>query len=358
MISTRFWAWWLFPFLWAPYVFAQDKTGVDLGDLRLSRFLLEPTFALREPGVTDLATSETRRSGFGIQQYQVGIVWQNETPVSGHVMLGSLQNLNRSREVTGVPPTGAGVFEAYAEHRFPVGKVRVGLIPIFFGLEGQLYESELDFPRSLFFQSRYMPLRDYGVSYSLRHENFHWQFSAHNGESAEDLDGRQALTGLWGWTGAAGLHAGVSAHVSRPVNVTTGRDVRIRYGNAYLGFQVHGAGIWVESTLGDRKETIGNADQVTSISHFRIDGQTRLWRDIGIQARYDELDPNRDVSGDQLREIMVGLNWHNTTATHHFYLLGIKRIEESGERLNDEIRLVWRICSAQSRFPAMADRFE
>jgi hypothetical protein len=330
----------------------------EIGTIKLSRFLLEPTFAWRDPDTFDRTTSETRRTGFGLQQYQLAARWENDTAITGHFAMGSLLNLNRTRETTGVPPSSMGVIEGYAQWQAPVGQVRAGLIPIFYGLEGQLLEADLDFPRSLFFQLRYMPLRDYGVSYSLRHENFHSQFSVHNGESAEDLDGRQAATGVWGWTGPAGVHAGVSGHLSRPINVATNQDARVRFGNAYLGFQVYGSGIWMEGNLGDRRESSSGVEVTTPVSHFHIDALAKVWKDFGFQARFDELDPNRDLAGDRVREMTVGLSWHNTTRTQHLYLLAIKRTEESIERLNDELRLVWRINSAQNRFPSIADRFE
>lgn len=55
----------------------------EIGTIKLSRFLLEPTFAWRDPDTIDRATSETRRTGFGLQQYQLAARWETTRPSPG-----------------------------------------------------------------------------------------------------------------------------------------------------------------------------------------------------------------------------------------------------------------------------------
>jgi hypothetical protein len=76
---------------------------------------------------------------------------------------------------------------------------------------------------------------------------------------------------------------------------------------------------------------------------------TRLFsKNFGAGLRYDQIDPNRNLSGDQITEASVMLLVKSTDSTSDFYLLGTKVIEESNERPNDELRLVW-LLSPYSR---------
>src|SRR5690606_31563532 len=63
----------------------------------------------------------------------------------------------------------------------------------------------------------------------------------------------------------------------------------------------------------------------------------------GIQARYDQFDPNTKKYGDSEKAISLGFSLSNKTKTSTLFLIGTKVLEEGTQIHNDEARLVWRL---------------
>ena len=134
---------------------------------------------------------------------------------------------------------------AFVQAKWPVyGRLRAGLIPLSYGLEGGKRDSQLVLPRSIF--SHFIPNYDLGLSYFISHKGFYVESALHNGAFQGDvLSNPIASQRLWwttkgGWKGGYGIDIGMSASVGEFVgrNLWPYYSHARRIGNTFLAFQV------------------------------------------------------------------------------------------------------------------------
>lgn len=325
----------------------------ELGEFQIRSYLLEPQYSVRESGVIDLETNQLQKSGFELRKALVGIGWKKDSTFSGYLGLGNLRLINRPSRV-GSQLSGYGVYEAYAQASTDYGTVRAGLIPMLFGIEGRSQEFALEFPRSLLFQTRQMGLRDYGVSYFVNYGRFYTAVAAHNGEGGDDTDDRLYSTAVWGWHQSAGFHLGISAQAGRTVDPTTSVETKARFVNAFALLKLYGVGFSLEGTAGENK--VG--DNPHQLYAWHADLYHRVDDHFGALARYDEANTDTSTGSNKRQEVTVGLSLRDTNNTSILYLYGIKRLKESDQNTDDEIRLVWRITSSRPSPAETDERFE
>ncbi|MEQ1875848.1 MAG: hypothetical protein ABL958_04320 [Bdellovibrionia bacterium] len=304
----------------------------QIGTLTVSDLMLEPTFITAEPDGTSSHAFIPGRSylGFG---------WKQDSVISARLMLGSRALIVQPARY-GTQDETFGVIEGYAQADTAYGLVRMGYIPIPFGLEGAQAEYEQLFPLSLIYQTRNLMRRDLGFSYSISHNSFDSSFAVHNGEGAEDRDRRLWYTARLAWNGPARSSIGVSGMTGRQVDLVTQREEKIRSGNFFAGFNVYGLGLIAEGTM---TTTLYQGNLVRQLGHYHIDALHPLAANVGIQLRYDFFDPDHGIQNDQQKDVTLGLRFGSQYKTSCVYLLGVKRLEEGTELNNDRLLLIWRM---------------
>src|SRR5690606_34021741 len=120
--------------------------------------------------------------------------------LSAYIAVGSTLSRNLPAYYAVVPHEELGFYEAYGEYVGVNGQLRMGLIPLNFGYDGILDQSERIFKRALPYSERILGLRDLGLSYFTSHNGYYTEIVGHNGEIDNQQDGRLWTTGRWGWS--------------------------------------------------------------------------------------------------------------------------------------------------------------
>ena len=314
---------------WAGAVVSASE---KIGELSVSDLMLEPTFITQEPdGTSDHAFIPGRS--------YLAVGWKQDAVISARLMLGSKSLIVQPARY-GLQDETFGVVEGYAQADSAYGLVRMGYIPIPFGLEGSQAEFEQLFPLSLIYQTRNLMRRDLGFSYSIGHNSFESAFAVHNGEGSEDRDRRLWYTARLAWLGPAHSQIGISGMTGRHVDLINGREEKIRTGNFFAGFNVYGLGLGLEGTM---TTTLYQGNLVRQLAHYHVDALHPLWTNVGLQLRYDYLDPDHGVQNDIQKDVTAGFRIGSQFQTSSFYVLGVKRLEDGFERNNDRLLFIWRM---------------
>lgn len=323
------------------FIGVQSESAIlreDIGELKIHDLLLRPNFLLQEP--TD--------GSFSIGESSFALRWELEQKYAGVIRIGPRTLLNPLARYTSEVNSDIMLVEAYAEFNDPYGRFRLGRLPVEFGYEGRLWERELIFPRSLLFQNRAMMLRDVGGSYEIYHNNFFSGFVIHNGESDRDEDGRIWYTARLGFReekfeiGLAGQTGGTkpiatSASLDTLGAVDPSEEAKWRLAGIYTAFTRKDWEFVLEAYSGEREQ------------HRKTGRFAAGHADLGIQVaktlsahlRYDTFDPNQGRDGDLERHASIALVLSNRTRSSNLILVGTKVFEETRQRGNDHLRLIW-----------------
>ena len=323
--------------------------------MSVSDLLLEPVYVFEERRAQGTIFSRGP-SGFRPGHSLVGFTWRRDRLLSAQAKVGSKSLLGRpSRYGSAEPLDEIGLIEAYGQLDSDYGRLRGGLVPIPFGLEGGDAESRLKLPRSLLFQSRLVNLRDYGVSYRITFDGFFSDWAAHNGEGGPDLDGETWMTARWGWQGFKFLRIGVSGTAGRtspestqPVGSThtsdeAGLDIgdfsRVRIANAFLWWDTRPIRLALEGSTGDVRQR----DRSAKLRSFHADLEVEAGESLSFLSRYDTIDPRDDRQGDTITEVSFGLAWRSAYENSVVTLVGTKRFQEDPSAGAHRVQLAWRL---------------
>lgn len=327
---------------------AQDR----LGTLVLSSLLVEPSYSFSEP----------RRGGFGFGNSFLETTWTRDTLLSARLKFGSTALLGRPARYAATSTTeDVRVVEAFAQIDSSYGRVRAGLVPIPYGLEGGDVEERLRFPRSSFWQNRYLPLRDQGVSYHISNKGFFSDWAIHNGEAGPDLDNELWFTTRFGWVGGRTLSVGASAAAGGTAPESTGtptggiapsvpgldpdRPARVRVANLFVDWRSKPVSIALEGNLGEVRQG-GNGKKTGA---FRADIEFGLTEAADALIRYDLFDPLTDQSGDRVEETTLGLAYGSLYQNSVIYLLGTRRDVQGAPQPEHRVLVLWRMTPFASR---------
>lgn len=314
----------------------------SIGTLAVSDLLLQPHFRIQEGS----------EGGFDWGGSQLGVGWRLDAALSAKIKLGSLDLLNRQQFYKARPQEEWGIIEAYGEWQSPYGRFRMGLMPVDYGEEGAMNESELYFPRSLWFSERVLALRDIGASYYILHNGFFTSVMVHNGEASTPEDSRTWYTAKWGWqdrdkfrtsvSGQTGSTESVATSTSSSTlgNVDVSKEAKWRMGSLSLKWFPSDFKMLIEAHLGEVVQE-NKLKEKFAAGHFDV-----MWdwtRTLTLLTRYDHLDPNTKQDGDLQRRASIGFSLNNATRTSQLFLIGTKVFEENRSTPNDEFRLVWRL---------------
>ena len=337
-------------FLLSAGLFSAVAQGADrLGQLEVSDLLLEPTIFYGEPKVGQF------QPGNSI----LGVSWIRDSVISGKIAVGTKALLGAPARYGSVNDQELGIVEGYAQADSYLGRVRLGLVPLAFGLEGGAVEARLRFPRSLLFQKRLFPLRDYGLSYAIDWNGYFSEWQLHNGEAGRDLDNQTWFTATWGYRPSAKFRVGASAQVGRTTILSTnptgalssssaGLDVnqpsKIRAGNAFVDFTVGQVSVAVEATAGEIAQDPGPSGGNSSFGGGHADAYWTFSEAFAGLARWDQYVAKSDARGtDWAQAATVGIAYRQPYETSVVYLYATKTWQKSAAQDDHSVRLVWRI---------------
>ena len=309
----------------------QAHSQENLGELKIDRFFLEPTFS------TD---NRAYSPGFSIGRSYIGASWTMDSLISAHILTGPKFMMMKPARYGVTPTRDLSMIEGYGELDSGLGVIRAGLIPLPYGLNGLRDESQQSYFDDLFVQRRFLQRRDFGASYFISHNNFVTSFAVHNGETDADEDGRYWMTGRWSYQGPAGSEYGLSGSVGRWVDLVTMREQKIRAGNIFAGFKIYGLGLAAEANM----ISIFEQDIFLRQAYgWHVDLESPLWSQLGMQIRYDFLEPHHSVFNDQVRELTLGLNYHSHYWNSVFQVLGTTRWDEGVSETHFAGLVVWKL---------------
>lgn len=329
---------------------AQDTAPAEsLGRLEVADIFLEPTYGYREfghAGSFDLGTS------------YMAIGWTRDAMISSVLKLGAPSLIGRpARFATTVTSESVAVFEGYIQVNTDYGRVRFGMIPIPFGLEGGDVERHLSFPRSQLFQARYLVLRDYGFGYHIANEGFFSDWALHNGEGGSDLDNEIWFTARLGWQSHRSFRLGFSGSTGRSNQLSTDpqnlgnsklpaawidvdQPARYRIVNLFVEVLAKPLHFETEATAGEAVQ----GESVIKTRALHADLEVDLGKGpVRALARYDLMSPRNDVAGNQVFEYSAGLAWHSRYDNSVLSLIGTKKVVENVSQDDHRVLVVWRV---------------
>ena len=324
----------------------------DIGTLKLSDVFLEPGFKY----------VEGQGGEFQLGSSYLAVTWRRDDLISAVLKVGSKQLIGVPSRYAPAPAADEiAVIEGYAQIDSDYGRVRMGLIPISFGLEGGDIERQLRFPRSLMFQSRFLNLRDLGVSYRIAVNGFFSEWAVHNGEGGTERDHETWFTGNWGWESGRAFRIGISGAVgrtnpkstdpsgasgSKQTGFRTDEPARLRIANAFLDWVPDPIRVSIEATAGDTFQ----GEEVMKFRALHADLEWRIWQSLSLMTRYDVMNPRNDVDDSEITEYTAGLSIRSRYENSVLYVLGTKRVQRN---VTPDVHIgmvIWRITPLVSSF--------
>ena len=113
----------------------------NLGDISIDNIVI----------ATEFEFIDSQRGNFDIGESLVSFLWQKEAKLSGIIQLGSQRLINTPKIFQDIVMDELGIYEAYAQYHGAYGKLRVGLIPIEFGVEGRTQGASIRFLKESYF---------------------------------------------------------------------------------------------------------------------------------------------------------------------------------------------------------------
>ena len=178
------------------------------------------------------------------------------------------------------------------------GRMRIGLIPLSYGLEGGVRDSQMLLPRSLFFSL--IPHYDLGLSYFISHRGFYVESAVHNGYfQKHNLPNLQSDTLWWrargGWKGDYGIDIGLSAIIGKSHFTQDHQfynNYALQLGNIYMSFEIPQFLIDAEFHFG---ELFINQNK-TFISSWHIDLEHPFIGSSSLFARWDQIYIDKQIT--------------------------------------------------------------
>lgn len=317
----------------------------NLGQLKLTDLLLRPEFRYQD---------QSESSGFLFDQSQVGLLWTFKQDLSAIIRLGNETLLARPRYFDESTDTDSwGVVEAYGRLQTVYGSFEAGLIPLQFGADGSVHETQLVFSRPLLQREGLVALRDIGFRYSIENKGFFTDFTLHNGEAGDQSDSRFFLSSKWGWRSEKRqFRGGLLGQVGRTkaaVTETTGRmlggapnteDSLIRMGGLFVRFEKKKWLILLDAIVGEilQDKLLYNK---FSTGHLDFFWTPKPWG--SLQVRYDYFDPDHKRAVDLRQKITGGFHLHDAQKTNSLILNYTHVLPEDGAQREDRLLLSWRI---------------
>jgi hypothetical protein len=331
-----------------------------LGEIAISDFFVEPSFSYQEPN----------RGVFSLGHSFVETRWvQPSDLVSASLKVGTRRLLGEpARYGVSDREEEIGLIEVFGQIEGTYGRLRMGLVPIPYGLEGGNSESSLRISRSQLYQRRIINVRDYGIVYRIENAGFFSDWAAHNGEGRQNLDNETWFTARWGWQGGKYLRLGFSGSAGRtspeatnPAGLAPGAALdeasdqagiqidqpsKMRFANGFISWHDGRFRLQSEVTAGD----VVQSSQERKLRAFYLDLEAFTSEHLSFLARYDIFDPDTVQSNNALRELTLGLGLQTRHATSVFNILGTRINSEGAAVSEHRLLVIWRLT------PTVRDR--
>ncbi len=320
---------------------AKATPSQGLGELEVSRLLIEPSFFVMEP----------KTSSFEMTRAFLGTTWRNDNRWSAHLAFGSANQIGVPKRY-GIINHDFSLLEAYGQWDSGLGVWRFGLLPLDFGLQGGSQEEVLWFNRSLLYQRGYLGLRDFGLSYSIHEGLYFSHLVVHNGEGGTDKDNRAWFTGKWGLN-PKDLQFGISAQAGQttpqstnqtgnssldPLFTTTSHH-RLRLASLFINNKQEALNYQGEAYLA---EVLTDGQDTTQFGGWYLDLKYRQNSTIQYLIRYDELRTYPSTGREKYMQATIGIVFSNWNQTSNLFVYAIKNFEEPTEINNDRLQMSWR----------------
>ena len=317
----------------------------NLGKLEVIDLLLRPEFRYED---------QSDANGFGFAQSQVGFLWSLKSELSAVIRIGNESLRSKPRFFRNPEEQESwGVIEAYGQFQTNYGKFEAGLLPLQFGAEGSIHETQLVFERPMVQRQGLVALRDLGFRYGVEFNGFFTDFTFHNGETTDQSDGRFFLSSKWGWRSEkTQFRGGLMAQTGRmkaeslrdnlPLfgGAPSDEDSLMRMGGLFARFEKKNWLILFDFLIGEilQDKTLSN-----KFSTGHLDAYWRMSSHFSIQARYDYFDPDHTVRRSLRQEITGGFHLHDLYKTNSLILNYTHVLPERSVPRQDRILLSWRI---------------
>jgi hypothetical protein len=339
-----------------------DEGNEKLGVLSISDLFIEPSFTYAEP----------KRGAFDVGNSFLAATWTRDSVLSATLKVGSTQLLGVPSRYGSTASAGdLAMIEAFAQADSYLGRVRAGLIPIPFGLEGGDTEERLRFPRSLLFRNRMINLRDQGVSYHISVSGFFSDWAIHNGEGGADKDGEMWFTARGGWAGARFFRAGFSASAGRtnPDSTNPGhlapsaamvdqtgldltKESRIRIANGFIDWEIQRVRLELEATGADTEQTQGTGIVTHKFRTAHADLEYATDDTLSLLTRYDSFEPSTDTGTGKVDEASLGVAFRSRFENSVLYIFGTKEMHQDQPQGTHRVQVIWRMTPAANSFRA------
>lgn len=323
--------------------FVSLASAEKLGNLDLDELTLRPEFLLKEGQFAQ----------FSLENSLVGLRWRLDSNIGAHINFGSLSLLNIPAHFESSQSEEFGLVEAYGEYSGVYGRIRAGLLPLGYGVEGSRREGDLEWPRTLLFRNRVVGLRDYGFWYSTENQGFYTRLAVHNGEGQVNRDARVWVTASWGWIDVKRFNLGVSGSTgtTKPEATSISGDslagvdpalrAKWRMGTIYLQALSGNWNYLIEGTWGSVEQEMKRGNGFVSA---HVDVGYDFSSQGSLLFRGDYFDPNDRIAEQTQREVSLAWVWKSSERNSRFYLMGTKVVEDTHNQVNnDMVRIVWHL---------------
>lgn len=330
--------------LMAPRAFATEVER--LGRFEISDFALSPRLRLAEPS----------QGGFELAQSWIGFSWTRDEWVRGVLKLGSTDLIAPVIWYTPLARPSFGVSEAWMEGRSDFGDVRAGLLAIPTGFESLNDEWSSIFPETRARHANWFIKRDMGLQFLWKTHFWDTSIAVHNGESADNADGKYWVSGHWQFRDSDGTGVLVTSNVgeTKPTATTGSKaalpengfafdpnsDAKIREFSLALFHAERRNLLLAEGGTG---EVIQKGDK-NGYAWGHLDWIFNNGGDVSFLLRFEQTQPQTLVADSIVRSYGGGLVFASKDNLQSLTLFG-NHVEETPATNNNELWLIFRIHS-------------
>jgi hypothetical protein len=330
-----------------------------LGDLAVSGIFLEPSFTY----------SDNHQGSFQPGNSFIAATWTRDSEISAVLKVGSRSLINQPARYGSTDGSQIAMIEAYGQMATSYGRVRAGMIPIPFGVEGGDAEERLRFPRSQVFSRGLIGLRDQGLSYHISNAGYFSDWAIHNGEGGPDLDNELWFTMRMGWQGGRFFRLGISGQTGRtnPSSTDPGALVpppytinqagmdqtkasKVRLANLFLDWEDDPTRLEFEMTTGDTiQDDDGGGTLTYGVRAAHLDYEYLRRDQWSALARIDTYDPNISAA-QRTDQYTVGLSLKSKYETSALYFFVTDTLQENVPGNVYSFQLIWRMTPAANSY--------
>jgi hypothetical protein len=312
-----------------------------LGQIQISDVYLEPQYRFMEP----------RQGSMGLGDSFIEASWKLDKSLATRVQLGTTQGLYKPLFYGPDGSQNFGLRQAWGQWDSGYGVVRVGLLPLSYGLEGGIHPANLHLPDSRVYFNRWVAKHDYGISYDFQHDGFRVEMQGHNGETAANTDNQTWVTARWSYNVANRLRVGISGVTGRTTPLSTsgaqrGPDFipaeqsRFRMGNAFAEYQassrLHLAAEYHLGSMeqrGDRRPVQGG----------RMDVKYHISEQWAAVVRGEDFAGSTLNAAGRTFDSTAGLAYISANHTHNVFVYGTRIDREGGRYPEHQAFFVWKL---------------